>query len=280
MKPTSQTVRQKSNQQARHTWENKAVGSQRAHSPASTLSYFEEIRNYRYGYETPFIPQFFDFSGLSSQRVLEIGVGNGIDALEMIRGGAIYTGVDITHNHINLTRRYINLIGTQNLPGDVEDIVEGDLLEQSLPGDYDVVYSFGVLHHIAHEEEFLNRIFNLLRPGGELRVAFYSRFSFFNVWLIITWLTRNKMRNPLSDWQSHVAEGSPLGNPVVIKIRSKDEIQKLLEKSGFEIIRYGKKGFVQRYLPFIGRFLAPNGKILNGFARYLGWYHCFVCRRP
>ncbi|MCF8150193.1 MAG: class I SAM-dependent methyltransferase [Sulfuritalea sp.] len=279
MKHTESQRRQASNVQARQTWEYKAVGSQRASSPAGSREYFEQIRAYRYGYETPFIPDFFGFASLAGKRVLEIGVGNGIDAVEMLRGGAIYTGIDITQNHLNLTRRYVDIVSGANLPGRVEAILEGDLLECALAGNYDVVYSFGVLHHIAHEAEFLRRIHGLLRPGGELRVALYSRYSFFNAWLLATWVVRNRMRNPLSDWQSHVAEGSSLGNPVVIKIRSQAQIQALLQDNGFEVVRYAKKGFVQRYLPLLGRFLHPAGRVLDGCASLLGWYHCFICRR-
>jgi 2-polyprenyl-3-methyl-5-hydroxy-6-metoxy-1,4-benzoquinol methylase len=279
MQSTRPADRQDSNERARHTWEVKAVGSQRASSPAGSRGYFEEIRAYRYGYETPFIPGFFDFASLAGKRVLEIGVGNGIDAMEMLKAGAVYTGIDITRNHLDLMRRYVKLVGPANLKGQVESVVEGDLLETALPGNYDVVYSFGVLHHIAHEADFLRHIHTLLRPGGELRVAFYSRYSFFNIWLLATWIVRNRMRNTLADWQSHVAEGSPLGTPVVIKIRSRAEIQRLLEATGFQVLRYGKKGFVQRYLPLLGRLLSPDGTVLNACARLLGWYHCFVCRR-
>lgn len=256
------------------------MGSQRAQSPSGSLAYFEEIRSYRYGYETPFIPKVFRFSGLAGRRVLEIGVGNGIDAVEMLRSGAIYTGIDITQNHLNLTRRYIDLVGADSISGRVEAVVEGDLLETSLVGNYDVVYTFGVLHHIAHEPQYLQRIYQLLRPGGELRVALYSRYSFFNMWLIATWVFRNRMKNSLADWQSHMAEGSLLGTPVVIKIRSKREVRKLLENCGFVVMRYSKSGFVQNYVPLIGRFLSPGGDVLNGLASLLGWYHCFVCRRP
>lgn len=80
-----------SNQQARSTWERKAVGSHRATADAGSREYFEQIRAYRYGYETPFIPRFFDFEGLRGKRVLEIGVGNGIDAVEMLINGAEYS---------------------------------------------------------------------------------------------------------------------------------------------------------------------------------------------
>lgn len=269
---------ERSNAQARSTWERKAVGSQRAVAAAGTREYFEQIRAYRYGYETPFIPGFFDFAGLAGKRVLEIGVGNGIDAVEMMRNGARYTGVDITLNHLELTRRYIEIVG-EEVTGEVEALVEGDLLHTEMAGNYDVVYSFGVLHHIAHERNYLQRIHGLLGPGGELRIAVYSKYSFFNIWMIATWIVRNRLRNPLDDWRSYVAEGSNLGDPVVIKIRSRREVQEMLEASGFEVIRYGRKGFVQGYLPGIGRFLKPDGPVLNAFAHILGWYHCFVCRR-
>jgi 2-polyprenyl-3-methyl-5-hydroxy-6-metoxy-1,4-benzoquinol methylase len=269
---------ERSNQRARRTWESKAVGSQRARSPSGTTAYFDEIRRYRFGYETPFIPDFFGFSSLGGKRVLEIGVGNGIDAFEMIRGGAVYTGLDITRNHLDLTRVLLASAKVDEVPGRVEALIEGDLLRTTLPGSYDVVYSFGVLHHIAHEDAYLRRIHGLLKPGGELRMAVYSRFSFFNAWLLMTWLLRNRTRNRFVDWQSHLAEHSPLGDPVVIKIRSRMEVQRLLEANGFKIVRYGKRGFVSRYLPILGRFLAPNGLVLHVCARALGWYHCFICR--
>lgn len=272
-------VRETSNQMARATWEVKAVGSQRASSAAGSRRYFEEIRAYRYGYETPFIADFFEFSGMAKKRVLEVGVGNGIDAAEMIRNGAIYSGIDITNNHLELTKTYLTYIIQEGVKGSVEKIVEGDLLETKLDGNYDVVYSFGVLHHIAHEVDYLKRIHGLLKNGGELRAAFYSKYSFFNAWLIATWIFRNRMRVSLRDWQSHIAEGSEIGNPVVIKIRSKRELAKLLSGAGFEVIKYGKKGFVQNYLPLLGRLLSPNGRVLDFLARLLGWYHCFICKR-
>lgn len=268
----------RSNVQARSTWERKAVGSQRAVAAAGTREYFEQIRAYRYGYETPFIRGFFDFAGLGGKRVLEIGVGNGIDAVEILYNGGIYSGIDITQNHLELTRRYVEIV-EKEIVGKVEVLIEGDLLNTVVAGNYDVVYSFGVLHHIAHERNYLKRIRELLGPDGELRIAVYSKYSFFNIWMIATWIFRNHMCNPLDDWRSHVAEGSHLGDPVVIKIRSRREVQELLEASGFEVIRYGRKGFVQRYLPGVGRLLMPDGSVLNMFAHILGWYHCFVCRR-
>ena len=217
-------AREHSNTQARFTWEHKAVGNHRAQSAAGTLEYYKQIRAYRYGYETPFIPEFFKFSDLHGKRVLEVGVGNGIDGVEMMQNGACYTGIDITRNHLDLTRRYIELERNSGHDLDVENIIEGDLLESELPGDYDVIYSFGVLHHIAHESEYLEQLHKLLSEQGELRIAVYSKFSFFNFWMAITWLFKNRMQNSFSDWQSHLAEDSHLGDPVVIKIRNRNRV--------------------------------------------------------
>lgn len=267
--------RDASNAAARNAWNKKAVGSQRASAPPGSAEYFAQIRAYRYGYETPFLPEVFGFSDLEGKRVLEIGIGNGIDAVEMMRGGARYTGLDITENHIRLTKKNIEIAG---LNDKLENIIQDDLLSVSLNGRYDIIYSFGVLHHIAHEQSYIRRCQAILTQNGELRIGVYSKYSFFNGYLFATWLFRNKCRNAFDDWRSHVSEGTALGSPVVVKIRTRREVQSALEQAGFEVVRYRKRGFVQRYLPIVGGFLAPNGRALQAFGSVLGWYHCFICR--
>jgi 2-polyprenyl-3-methyl-5-hydroxy-6-metoxy-1,4-benzoquinol methylase len=264
-----------SDEAARSLWNRKAVGSDRASgAEKGTEVYFDRIRAYRYGYETPFIPATFDFASLKGKRVLEIGVGNGIDAVEMMRHGALYTGIDITENHLSLTRRNVDNEGLQS---HLEALINGDLLSAPINGNFDVVYSFGVLHHIAHEAKFLNKIRSLLGQNGELRIAVYSKYSFFNAYLLATWLVKNRLKNSFDDWRSHIAEHSELGSPVTIKIRSKSEVEKALLDAGFTITRYEKRGFVQNYLPVIGKKLAPDGATLRALASVLGWYHCFTC---
>jgi 2-polyprenyl-3-methyl-5-hydroxy-6-metoxy-1,4-benzoquinol methylase len=266
-----------SNSRARANWESRAVGQQRSAALPGSKTYFEDLKRYRFGYETPFIPRVFAFSSMSGQSVLEIGVGNGIDAGEIITHGANYYGVDITLNHINLTERYIKILRSLNKVTTASKLYHSDLLSiRDLP-KFDIVYSFGVLHHIEHEIEYLIQINKLLRPGGELKVSFYANFSLFNFWMIVTWIFLNKTRNSLDEWRSHIAEGSSLTSPVVIKIRSKRDLVKMLDACGFRVVRYHKCGFVKRYLPIIGNFLKPDGLTLNFFGKLLGWYHCFIC---
>lgn len=260
-----------SNSAARNTWEAKAVGSQRANAAVGSPEYFDQIREYRYGYETPWLPRVMGLRELSGKRVLEIGVGHGIDGVEMASHGASYSGIDITQNHLRLAKQNFD---QHKLPS---IFYEGDLIETDVGDPYDVVYSFGVLHHIAHEDGYLRRIREIVAPGGELRIAVYSAASFFNAYLIATHRLKAAGR-PLDDWRSHLSEGSPLGQPVTIKIRRRREVENLIRSSGWQITRYDKCGFVQNYLPVIGKHLAPEGVVLNIMGRLLGWYHCFRCR--
>jgi 2-polyprenyl-3-methyl-5-hydroxy-6-metoxy-1,4-benzoquinol methylase len=259
---------------ARRTWNRTPVGSQRSRSEPGTLEYFDDLRAYRYGYETPFLESFFRYSELRGRRVLEIGIGNGMDAVEMARAGAQYTGIDVTERHIELTRRHFELRG---LPR--PEVIHGKLLEHDFAEPFDVAYSFGVLHHIPQEAEYLRRIHQVLRPGGRLLAGFYSRYSSFNAYLLTSWLLKAPRGTPYDDWRSHVAELSPLGDPVTIRIRSRRAIQRLAEQAGFEVVRYAKRGFTQGHLPLLGKFCAPSGPVLSMLGAVLGWYHLFEFRK-
>lgn len=257
---------------ARRLWSRTPVGSSRSEHQPGDARYFADLRTYRYGYETPCIPRFFDFRRMKDRRVLEIGVGNGIDAVEMARHGAIYTGIDITARHIELTRQNFAVSGLSPAR-----IVCGDLLQTDVGGPFDFIYSFGVLHHVGPEADYLRRARSLLAPAGRLLLGVYSKYSFFNAYLLATWALRAARGVTLDDWRSHRAELSRLGDPVTIRIRSRREVQSLLRGCGFEVQRYRKRGFVQAYIPVLGRCFSPDGPMLNACGAALGWYHLFEC---
>lgn len=268
--------KQESNLRAQQLWEHQSVGGKRSAALPGTRQYFADLYRYRYGYEHPWIPDFFNFAGLSGKDVLEIGIGTGLDAVEMARWGARYTGVDVVENHLRLTKQNFAI----NLPAYEPRLIHGDLTATELRVRFDVVYSFGVLHHIAHEREYLHRIHDLLKPGGRLLVGLYANVSFFNAYMVARWLLELKCRRiPLSNWRSSVSEGSALEQPVVIRVRSRRDIEKLYREAGFEPRRYAKYGFVQNNLPLIGRACHPNGVVLRTLGRMLGWYHLFDFER-
>ena len=259
-----------SNLHAKIRWNRAAVGSQRSNADKGTKKYFEDIKTYRYGYETPFIPRLL-LQHVNNKEVLEIGVGNGIDAVEIANNGGKYTGLDITDNHIELTKINFNLNGLN-----FEQIINDDLETVDLHQKFDVIYSFGVLHHIHQEETYLKKIKNILKKNGELRIAVYSKYSFFNIYMFVTWIIKNKCKVSFNKWQGHISDAASFNHPITIKIRSKKEVLSLYESCGFNIKSYHKRGFVQNYIPILGRFLKPDGVVLNFFGSQLGWYHVFI----
>jgi SAM-dependent methyltransferase len=253
-------------------WTRAPVGSFRSQAAPGTAQYFQDLRDYRYGYETPFIPRLFRFERMAGRRVLEIGVGNGTDAVAMAQRGAVYTGIDVTARHVELTRA--NFALAYLAP---PTLVCGDLLATDFREKYDFVYSFGVMHHIPNEVAYLQRVRDLLAPGGRLLLGVYSKFSLFNAYITLKWLTRDRARSDLDDWRSHSIELSPLGEPVTIRIRSRQTVEQLLCACSFQVQNYHKRGFVQNYLPLLGRHLHPDGLTLNACGALLGWYHLFEC---
>ena len=93
--------------------------------------------------------------------------------------------------------------------------------------------ALGMLHHISHELSFLNQIYQILDKDRELRIALYSKYSFFNTYMLATWVIKNRYSVPFNVWQGFLSDAAAFDGPITIKIRSRAEIQKLYKKAGF-----------------------------------------------
>ncbi|MFN2628819.1 MAG: class I SAM-dependent methyltransferase [Gaiellaceae bacterium] len=152
-------------------WQAGSCGTVHAKSDAGTRLYYDEIEAARYRLE-PFIHDFADFRRWEGQRVLEIGVGAGTDFLNFARAGAILTGIDLTPAAIDHAVRRLALEGLH-----AELAVTS---AEALPypdRSFDLVYSWGVIHHAEHPHRIVREVRRLLAPGGEARVMLYGRHS-------------------------------------------------------------------------------------------------------
>jgi SAM-dependent methyltransferase len=155
----------------RDFWEREPCGTPIATAPAGTLEYFRQIEEYRYRTE-PCIPDFARFPSAFDRRVLEIGIGAATDFINFARAGAQITGVDLTQAAVDLANQRLALEG---LPGmalraDAEQLPFAD-------ESFDLVYSWGVLHHTPNTQRAIDEVRRVLAPGGEARVMLYSRRS-------------------------------------------------------------------------------------------------------
>jgi SAM-dependent methyltransferase len=125
----------------------------------------------RYSLE-PYIPDFAGFATSRGKRVLEIGVGMGADYEQWLRAGAIATGVDLSKTSLDRARRRCELAGlTSDLRlADAESLPFAD-------HSFDIVYSYGVMHHSPDTPRCLQEAFRVLKPGGEARIMLYHHAS-------------------------------------------------------------------------------------------------------
>lgn len=150
-------------------WETASCGTNRTRETKHSQSYFEEIEDFRYRYE-PFIHSFAQFTRWHNKDILEVGVGAGTDFLQFVRAGARATGVDLTEESIRNVRERLDVYGLA-----AQDLRVCNAEE--LPYDtatFDLVYSWGVVHHAGQSEKVLAEIHRVTRPRGTVKIMVYN----------------------------------------------------------------------------------------------------------
>lgn len=131
-------------------------------------------------------PKAGDWSG---KRVLEIGCGAGIDAVTLAKQGAIITATDFTERAVKLTRALFAETGlTAVVPGmrSAASAWQADACDLPFEAEtFDVVYSFGVLHHIPDVDVVLQEAKRVLRPGGKMIAMLYNQDSLLYAYSIL-----------------------------------------------------------------------------------------------
>lgn len=151
-------------------WDEASCG-EHLYLPDATAEGFRQQARERYRLE-PFIEPFARFESAKGLRVLEIGVGLGADHQRFAEAGARLTGIDLTPRAIQFTRDRFAAMGL------VSDLRQGDAENIDFPdGTFDIVYSWGVIHHSPDTARAAREIFRVLKPGGVARVMIYHTYS-------------------------------------------------------------------------------------------------------
>lgn len=160
-----------SNKQRVHDFWNKASCGEALYLADTDRQAYEAQACTRYELE-PYIPEFAKFSDAKGKRVLEIGVGLGADHQRYAESGAELTGIDLTERAVEHTRRRLAAFGLSSRlsVGDAENLSQ-------LDDAFDVVYSWGVIHHSPDTPRAIGEIWRVLKPGGEARVMIYHKWS-------------------------------------------------------------------------------------------------------
>lgn len=135
-------------------------------------SFFASYDAWRYRQEKHILPA-LDLTDWDGQRVLEIGLGQGAESEQLIRRGALWSGLDLTQESVDRVRARL---AVRALPHD--EVRRGSALAIPWPDhSFDIVFSHGVLHHIPDIGMAQSEIHRVLKPGGLLVAMLYARTS-------------------------------------------------------------------------------------------------------
>jgi SAM-dependent methyltransferase len=157
---------------------------------------FDAHARARYALE-PYIFDFAQFHSARGRKVLEIGVGMGADYLEWLKAGAQATGVDFSAASIERTRQRCELAGYR------PDLRVADAEQLPFPDkSFDVVYSYGVMHHSPDTPQCVHEAWRVLKPGGQARIMVYHHPSItgFMLWLRYGLLRGKSLRQSVFDY--------------------------------------------------------------------------------
>jgi ubiquinone/menaquinone biosynthesis C-methylase UbiE len=166
--------------QVRAYWNRRPCNIRHSTKPVGTREYFDEVEARKYFVE-PHIPKFADFERWRGKKVLEIGCGIGTDSINFARAGADVTLVDLSDESIELCKKRFEVFGLKAnfYSGDAEHLSEFVPVEK-----YDLIYSFGVIHHTPHPEKVFEQLQQYCKPDTELRVMLYSKWCWKVFWII------------------------------------------------------------------------------------------------
>ena len=125
------------------------------------------------------IPKFAQFRKYKNKNVLEIGCGIGTDAIEFIKYGAKYTGVDYSDESINIVKKRIDVLKLKEKNANIfADNAEKLNLVKKLKIKFDLIYSFGVIHHTPNMKKCFDSIHKLANKNTEIKIMLYAKDSY------------------------------------------------------------------------------------------------------
>lgn len=265
----------------RDYWNNRPCNVRHSQKPLGSREYFDEVEARKYFVE-PHIPRFAEFPKWESKRVLEIGCGIGTDTINFARHGAQVTAVDLSEASLKIAQHRAKVFGLHDrirfYHGDAER------LDQIIPVEtYDLIYSFGVIHHTPHPERVFDQIRQYARPESIFKLMVYHRRSYKVLWILLTYGKGRFWRlNELVAAYSEAQVGCP-----VTYTYTPSEIRKQLAERQFEvtdcfvdhIFPYRIPDYVQHRYVKEWYFRWMPSSCFRALERLFGWHLC-VSAKP
>lgn len=166
-------------------WNARPCNIRHSTKPPGTVEYFNEVEARKYKVE-PHIPGFAEFEKWRGKKVLEIGCGIGTDTINFARAGADVTAVDLSDESIKMARKRAEVFGLSDRIKFIQ--ADSEHLSDYVPeGKFDLIYSFGVIHHTPHPDRVMKHLPKYMKPDTTVKIMVYNRWSWKVIWILFTY---------------------------------------------------------------------------------------------
>ena len=194
-------------------WNNRPCNIRHSSKEVGTKEYFLEVERKKFKAE-PHILEFTEFTKWDGKKVLEIGCGLATAGINFALSGSDYTGVELSEESLSLAKKRFEVFGQTGTfySGNAEQLSSFVPVET-----YDLIYSFGVIHHSPHPEKIVAEIKKYMNENSVLKIMLYAK----NSW-------KNYMIDAGLD-QPEAQYGCPIANTY-----TKEDVVELLD--GYEVL--------------------------------------------
>ena len=262
--------------EVKNYWNARPCNIRHSTAEIGTEEYFNQVEARKYFVE-PHIPGFAEFEKWRGKKVLEIGCGIGTDTINFARAGAEVTAVDLSSKSLEIAKKRAEVFGLADKIDFYEANAE-NLADFIPPGKFDLVYSFGVIHHSPHPRIIIEHIReNFVHADSTVKIMVYYRYSWKVLWMLLQEKGKFWQLDEIIAKHSEAQTGCPITYSYTKKTA------KTLMGSGFEI----GKIFVDHIFPYqIPKYVKYEYEY-EWYFRYLprsvfrfleqkfGWHLCF-----
>jgi ubiquinone/menaquinone biosynthesis C-methylase UbiE len=261
-------------------WNARPCNIRHSPKPVGTKAYFDEVEARKYFVEAH-IPGFAEFDRWKGKKVLEIGCGIGTDTINFARHGAQVTAVDLTEKSLEVARQRARVFGLEDRIRFIQANAEN--LSSYVPVEaYDLVYSFGVIHHTPHPERVIEQIKKYVKPDTSIRIMIYNRWSWKVLWIVFVYGKGRfwKLNRLIAEYSE-----AQTGCPVTYSYSVRDG-KKMLREQSFQvtsafvdhIFPYSISEYVQYRYKKVWYFRWMPRFLFRSLERSFGWHLCLIAR--
>lgn len=268
-------------EQVQEYWDRRPCNIRHSPKPVGTREYFDEVEARKYFVE-PHIPRFAQFERWRGRKVLEIGCGIGTDTVNFARNGAMVTAVDLSGQSLEVARRRVAVYELKQNVSFYQGSAEE--LRQFLPIDeYELIYSFGVIHHTPHPERVMEELQYYAGPNTTLKIMLYHRCAW-KVFSILMSYGKGQFWKASEIVAKH--SEAQTGCPVTFTY-TRRSAKELIERNGFHVIEmwvdhifsYRVANYTQfRYVKALPFRWMP-AQMLKNLEKRFGWHLCVTATR-